>query len=95
MLSLMNNSQLFTGLATSFAGPFVPCEHIWVQQPFDEAPICLTLAEVEFKREFDQVITKAAVVWSQADEGRYLLGNRTAALLKKAGDCLLLIQGTD
>ncbi|GBM65934.1 hypothetical protein AVEN_152152-1 [Araneus ventricosus] len=62
------------------------------QQLFDEAPICLTLAEVELKEDFGQIITKAAVVWSQADKGRYLLGNRIAVLLKKYGDCLLLHQ---
>ncbi|CAL1262547.1 unnamed protein product [Larinioides sclopetarius] len=58
-------------------------ESIWVQQPFDESPICLPLAEVELEGEFGHAITKAAVVWSQIDKGRYLLGNRTAALLKK------------
>ncbi|GBN01094.1 hypothetical protein AVEN_198806-1 [Araneus ventricosus] len=67
-------------------------EHIWIQQPFDEAPICLPWAEVELKGEFGKIITKAAVVWIQTDKGRYLLGNRTAALLKKDGDCLLIHQ---
>ncbi|GBM97951.1 hypothetical protein AVEN_42498-1 [Araneus ventricosus] len=67
-------------------------ENIWVQQPFDEAPICLPLAEVELEGEFGQVVTKAAVVWSQIDKGRYLLGNRTAALLERAKEGLILHQ---
>ncbi|GBO03930.1 hypothetical protein AVEN_241651-1 [Araneus ventricosus] len=42
-------------------------EHIWVQQTFDEKPICLPLAEVELKGKFGQLKTKAAVV--EADKG--------------------------
>ncbi|GBL83953.1 hypothetical protein AVEN_100840-1 [Araneus ventricosus] len=58
-------------------------EHVWVQQPLDDAPMCLPLAEVELKGEFGHLITKAAVVYNKADKGRYLLGNRTAAIVEK------------
>ncbi|GBM31324.1 hypothetical protein AVEN_91314-1 [Araneus ventricosus] len=64
-------------------------EHIWVQQPFNEAPICLPLEKVELKGKFGQVKTKAAVVCSQVDKGKYLLGNCTAALLGKDTECLI------
>ncbi|GBO07144.1 hypothetical protein AVEN_77256-1 [Araneus ventricosus] len=62
-------------------------EQIWVQQTFDEKPICLSLTEVELKGKFDQLKTKSAVV--EADKGKYLLGNSTAALLGKDRECLL------
>ncbi|GBM19391.1 hypothetical protein AVEN_196018-1 [Araneus ventricosus] len=65
------NPEMFTG------------EHVWVPQPLDDAPMCLPLAEVELKREFGHLITKAAVVCNKADKGRYLLGNRTAAIWKR------------
>ncbi|GBL73340.1 hypothetical protein AVEN_159369-1 [Araneus ventricosus] len=58
-------------------------EHVWVQQLLDDAPMCLPLAEVELKGEFGHLITKAAVVCNKADKGRYLLGNRTAAIVEK------------
>ncbi|GBM48414.1 Retrovirus-related Pol polyprotein from transposon 412 [Araneus ventricosus] len=58
-------------------------EHVWVQQPLDDAPMCLPLAEVELKGEFGHLITKAAVVCNKADKGRYLLGNRTVAIVEK------------
>ncbi|GBN72346.1 hypothetical protein AVEN_270943-1 [Araneus ventricosus] len=64
-------------------------EHIWVQQPFDEKPICSPLAEVELKGKFGQIKPKAAVVCSQVDKGRYLLGNRTAVLLGKDRESLI------
>ncbi|KAG8198442.1 hypothetical protein JTE90_022180 [Oedothorax gibbosus] len=47
-------------------------ENIWVQQPLDEFPVCLPLAEVELKGEFGHVITKAAVVPCQLDKGSAL-----------------------
>ncbi|GBN13017.1 hypothetical protein AVEN_228098-1 [Araneus ventricosus] len=46
-------------------------EHIWVQQLFYEATICLPLEEVELKGNFGKILIKAAVVWSRADNGRY------------------------
>ncbi|GBO03943.1 hypothetical protein AVEN_240120-1 [Araneus ventricosus] len=65
-------------------------EHIWVQQTFDEKPICLPLAEVELKGKFGQLKTKAAVV--EADKGKYLLRNHTAALLRKDRERLFISQ---
>ncbi|GBM21281.1 hypothetical protein AVEN_149867-1 [Araneus ventricosus] len=65
-------------------------EHICVQQTFDEKPIYLRLAEVELKGRFGQLKTKVAVVCSEADKGKYLLGNHTAALLGKDREHLLL-----
>ncbi|GBM01879.1 hypothetical protein AVEN_218997-1 [Araneus ventricosus] len=56
-------------------------EQMWVQQRFDEKPICLPFAEVELKGKFGQLKTKAAVVCNEADKGKYVLGNRTAALI--------------
>ncbi|GBO00453.1 hypothetical protein AVEN_207834-1 [Araneus ventricosus] len=58
-------------------------EHVWVQQPLDDTPMCLPLAEVELKGEFGHLITKAAVVSNKADKGRYPLGNRTQLLWKR------------
>ncbi|GBL84249.1 hypothetical protein AVEN_86473-1 [Araneus ventricosus] len=58
-------------------------EHVWVQQPLDDAPMCLPLAEVERKGEFGHLITKAAIMCNKADKGRYLLGNRTVAIVEK------------
>ncbi|GBM14580.1 hypothetical protein AVEN_34989-1 [Araneus ventricosus] len=64
-------------------------EQIWVQQTFDEKPICLPLEEVELKGKFGQLKTKSAVVCSEADKRKYLLGNRTEALLGKYKERLL------
>ncbi|GBN13185.1 hypothetical protein AVEN_30222-1 [Araneus ventricosus] len=44
--------------------------------------MCLPLTEVELKGELGHLITKAAVVCNKADKGRYLLGNRTAAIVE-------------
>ncbi|GBM88824.1 hypothetical protein AVEN_121318-1 [Araneus ventricosus] len=44
-------------------------EQVWVQQPLDDAPVCLPLAEVELKGGFGHLITKAAVVHNKADKG--------------------------
>ncbi|MDW0176561.1 MAG: RNase H-like domain-containing protein, partial [Nitrososphaeraceae archaeon] len=60
-------------------------ENVWVQQPLDEGPTCLPLARVELDCVFGQICTKAAVIGRSIDQGRYLLGNRTAALLIKKG----------
>ncbi|GBN43751.1 hypothetical protein AVEN_177646-1 [Araneus ventricosus] len=67
-------------------------EHVWVQQTFDEKSICLPLAEVELKEKFGQLKTKAALVCSKVDKGKYLLGHRTAALLGKDKERLLFLK---
>ncbi|KAF8769823.1 hypothetical protein HNY73_017430 [Argiope bruennichi] len=61
-------------------------EHDWAQQRQYESPTCLPLAEVELKGDFGHLKTKAAVVSNKADKGRYLLGNRTVAIIKKLKD---------
>ncbi|GFS58149.1 retrovirus-related Pol polyprotein from transposon 17.6 [Trichonephila clavipes] len=57
-------------------------ENVWVQHILDEHMTCLPLAEVEIDCEWGHVITKAAVVRKQLDQGRYILGNRTIELLE-------------
>lgn len=57
-------------------------ENVWVKQPLDLNQICLPLAEVEISGEFGTIKTKAAVCADVLDEGRYILGNRTASLIK-------------
>ncbi|KAF8773121.1 Retrovirus-related Pol polyprotein like [Argiope bruennichi] len=61
-------------------------EHVWMQQPLDEGPICLPLVEVELKGDFGHLKTKVAIVGNKADKGRYLLRNRTAAIIKQSKD---------
>ncbi|GFY78963.1 SCAN box domain-containing protein [Trichonephila inaurata madagascariensis] len=57
-------------------------EKVWLRTPLEESLICLPLAEVELDCEMGHVITKAAVLRDSLDQGRYLLGNKTAALLE-------------
>ncbi|GFS49096.1 retrovirus-related Pol polyprotein from transposon 412 [Trichonephila clavipes] len=57
-------------------------ENVWVQHILDEHMTCLPLAEVEIDCEWGHVITKAAVVQKQLDQGRYILGNQTIELLE-------------
>ncbi|GFY19813.1 retrovirus-related Pol polyprotein from transposon 17.6 [Trichonephila clavipes] len=57
-------------------------ENVWVQHILDEHMTCLPLAEIEIDCEWGHVITKAAVVRKQLDQGRYILGNRTIELLE-------------
>ncbi|GFR17147.1 retrovirus-related Pol polyprotein from transposon 17.6 [Trichonephila clavata] len=57
-------------------------ENVWVQHILDEHMTCLPLAEVEIDCDWGHVITKAAVVRKQLDQGRYILGNQTIELLE-------------
>ncbi|GFY75942.1 uncharacterized protein TNIN_83371 [Trichonephila inaurata madagascariensis] len=57
-------------------------ENVWVQHILDEHMTCLCLAKVEIDCEWGHIITKAAVVRKQLDQGRYILGNRTIELLE-------------
>lgn len=59
-------------------------EKVWLRTPLEETLICLPLAEVELECELGHIITKAAVLRDSLDQGRYLLGNKTAMLLE---DC--------
>ncbi|GFY71594.1 retrovirus-related Pol polyprotein from transposon 412 [Trichonephila inaurata madagascariensis] len=57
-------------------------DFILKRTPLEESLICLPLAEVELDCEMGHVITKAVVLRDSLDQGRYLLGNKTAALLE-------------
>ncbi|GFW94339.1 CCHC-type domain-containing protein [Trichonephila clavipes] len=63
---------------SSFSG-----ENVWVKQPLSPELVCLPLAVVEISGNFGTVQTKAAVCGNHLNEhGRYLLGNKTADLIK-------------
>ncbi|GFW47496.1 gypsy retrotransposon integrase-like protein 1 [Trichonephila clavipes] len=63
---------------SSFSG-----ENVWVKQPLSPELVCLPLAVVEISRNFETVQTKAAVCGNHLNKhGRYLLGNKTAELIK-------------
>ncbi|GFV07680.1 retrovirus-related Pol polyprotein from transposon 412 [Trichonephila clavipes] len=55
----------------------------WVKQPLSPELVCLPLAVVEISGNFGTVQTKAAVCGNHLNQhGRYLLGNKTAELIK-------------
>lgn len=58
-------------------------ERVWIKTPLFENLACLPLAEVELECNLGHIITKAAVLGDSLDQGRYLLGNKTAELLKQ------------
>ncbi|GFS75986.1 CCHC-type domain-containing protein [Trichonephila clavipes] len=63
---------------SSFSG-----ENVWVKQPLSPELVCLPLAVVEISGNFRTVQTKAAVCGNHLNQhGRYLLGNKTAELIK-------------
>ncbi|GFX77513.1 retrovirus-related Pol polyprotein from transposon 412 [Trichonephila clavipes] len=63
---------------SSFSG-----ENVWVKQPLSPELVCLPLAVVEISGNFGTVQTKAAVCGNHLNQhGRYLLGNKTAGLIK-------------
>ncbi|GFV57069.1 retrovirus-related Pol polyprotein from transposon 17.6 [Trichonephila clavipes] len=63
---------------SSFSG-----ENVWVKQPLSPELVCLPLAVVEISGNFGTVQTKAAVCGNHLNQhGRYLLGNKTADLIK-------------
>ncbi|GFU58354.1 retrovirus-related Pol polyprotein from transposon 17.6 [Trichonephila clavipes] len=63
---------------SSFSG-----ENVWVKQPLSPELVCLPLAVVEISGNFGTVQTKAAVCRNHLNQhGRYLLGNKTAELIK-------------
>ncbi|GFX97549.1 CCHC-type domain-containing protein [Trichonephila clavipes] len=58
-------------------------ENVWVKQPLSPELVCLPLAVVEISGNFGTVQTKAAVCGNHLNQhGRYLLGNKTAELIK-------------
>ncbi|GFX52369.1 CCHC-type domain-containing protein [Trichonephila clavipes] len=63
---------------SSFSG-----ENVWLKQPLSPELVCLPLAVVEISGNFGTVQTKAAVCGNHLNQhGRYLLGNKTAELIK-------------
>ncbi|GFX66609.1 retrovirus-related Pol polyprotein from transposon 412 [Trichonephila clavipes] len=58
-------------------------ETVWIRTPLEETAVCLPMAEVELDCVFGNVITKAAVLRDSLDQGKYLLGNKTAALFEE------------
>ncbi|GFX71700.1 CCHC-type domain-containing protein [Trichonephila clavipes] len=63
---------------SSFSG-----ENVWVKQPLSPELVCLPLAVVEISGNFGTVQTKAAICGNHLNQhGRYLLGNKTAELIK-------------
>ncbi|GBO19921.1 hypothetical protein AVEN_100148-1 [Araneus ventricosus] len=59
-------------------------ETVWIRTPLQENAVCLPIAEVELDCDFSYIITKAAVVRDSLDQGRYILGKKTAALFEEA-----------
>ncbi|GFY78578.1 retrovirus-related Pol polyprotein from transposon 297 [Trichonephila inaurata madagascariensis] len=57
-------------------------EHVWVRHLLDDHMTCLPVAEVEIECDLGTVTSKAAVIGNHLDQGRYILGNQTAALLQ-------------
>ncbi|GFW69378.1 SCAN box domain-containing protein [Trichonephila clavipes] len=58
-------------------------ETVWIRTPLEETAVCLPMAEIELDCVFGHVITKAAVLRDSLDQGKYLLGNKTAALFEE------------
>ncbi|GFR27474.1 retrovirus-related Pol polyprotein from transposon 17.6 [Trichonephila clavata] len=58
-------------------------EHVWVRHLLDDHMTCLPVAEVDIKCDLGKVTSKAAVIGNHLDQGRYILGNQTAALLQE------------
>ncbi|GFX53734.1 retrovirus-related Pol polyprotein from transposon 412 [Trichonephila clavipes] len=58
-------------------------ETVWLRIPLEETAVCLAMAKVELDCVFGHVITKAAVLRDSLDQGKYLLGNKTAALFEE------------
>ncbi|GFU56151.1 retrovirus-related Pol polyprotein from transposon 412 [Trichonephila clavipes] len=58
-------------------------ETVWIRTPLEKTAVCLPMAEVELYCVFGHVITKAAVLRDSLDQGKYLLGNKTAALFEE------------
>ncbi|GFW81653.1 retrovirus-related Pol polyprotein from transposon 412 [Trichonephila clavipes] len=56
---------------------------VWMRTPLKETAVCLPMAEVELDCVFGHLITKAAVLRDSLDQGKYLLGNKTAAFYEE------------
>lgn len=60
-------------------------EHVWVKHIFDDHMTCLPVATIDVDCDLGTITTKAVVIRNNLDQGRYLLGNETAALLQEVG----------
>ncbi|GFW28026.1 retrovirus-related Pol polyprotein from transposon 297 [Trichonephila clavipes] len=70
-------------VCAKYINPSFSGENVWVKQPLSPELVCLPLAVVEISGNFGTVQTKAAVCGNHLNQhGRYLLGNKTAELIK-------------
>ncbi|GFW70384.1 CCHC-type domain-containing protein [Trichonephila clavipes] len=71
-------------VCAKYINPSFSGENVWVKQPLSPELVCLPLAIVEISGNFGTVQTKTAVCGNHLNQhGRYLLGNKTAELIKK------------
>ncbi|GBO15476.1 hypothetical protein AVEN_264193-1 [Araneus ventricosus] len=61
-------------------------EHVWVKHIFDDHMTCLPVAQIDVECDLGRVTTKAVVVEDKLDQGRYILGNQIADLLKEINE---------
>ncbi|XP_064485140.1 uncharacterized protein LOC135397466 [Ornithodoros turicata] len=57
----------------------------WIRQVVEEQTVCLPVAEVTLKGKFGEIRTEAAVSDRLPEKYMYLLSNRTAHMMRKAG----------
>ncbi|GFT43957.1 retrovirus-related Pol polyprotein from transposon 17.6 [Trichonephila clavipes] len=59
-------------------------EHVWVRHLLDDHMTYLPVAEVDIECDSstERVTSKAAVIGNHLDQGQYIMGNQTAALLQ-------------
>ncbi|GFW70372.1 retrovirus-related Pol polyprotein from transposon 17.6 [Trichonephila clavipes] len=70
-------------VCAKYINPSFSGENVWVKQPLSPELVCLPLAVVEISGNFGTVQTKTAVCGNHLNQhGRYLLGNKTAELIK-------------
>ncbi|GFY20172.1 retrovirus-related Pol polyprotein from transposon 412 [Trichonephila clavipes] len=70
-------------VCAKYINPSFSGENVWVKQPLSPELVCLPLAVVEISGNFGTVQTKAAICGNHLNQyGRYLLGNKTAELIK-------------
>ncbi|GFX49800.1 retrovirus-related Pol polyprotein from transposon 17.6 [Trichonephila clavipes] len=78
-------------VCAKYVNPSFSGENVWVKQPLSPELVCLPLAVMEISGNFGTVQTKAAVCGNHLNQhGRYLLGNKTAELIKGNLGCNFL-----
>ncbi|GFW66829.1 retrovirus-related Pol polyprotein from transposon 17.6 [Trichonephila clavipes] len=71
-------------VCAKYINPSFSGENVWIKQSLSPELVCLPLAAVEVSGNFGTVQTKAAVCGNHLNQhGRYLLGNKTAELIKE------------